>query len=232
MSPTDAVRARSVLAVVPQRNNLDRSLSIRQNLLFHAAYHRVPAAERTRRADELLEMFGLADRAADKVDSALRRAGAAGHDRPGDDAHPPGALPGRAHDRPRSGRAAVRVGPDPRPARPGRDGRDHHPRHGRGDRARRAGGDHGSRPPAGARHAGGAHAQPARQDHARDRDGGSRRLARRRSAGARRAGRRRAAGAAREQRRPRAPVRHRRGAHDGRARWRRRCTPTASRFRT
>jgi ABC-2 type transport system ATP-binding protein len=65
---TDAVRARSVLAVVPQRNNLDRSLSIRQNLLFHAAYHRVPPAERTRRADELLEMFGLADRAADKVD--------------------------------------------------------------------------------------------------------------------------------------------------------------------
>jgi ABC-2 type transport system ATP-binding protein len=64
----DGVRARSVLAVVPQRTNLDRSLSIRQNLLFHAAYHRVPAAERNRRADELLEMFGLTDRAADKVD--------------------------------------------------------------------------------------------------------------------------------------------------------------------
>jgi ABC-2 type transport system ATP-binding protein len=65
---TDAVRARSMLAVVPQRNNLDRSLSIRQNLIFHAAYHRVPAAERNRRADELLELFGLTDRAADKVD--------------------------------------------------------------------------------------------------------------------------------------------------------------------
>ena len=57
-----------MLAVVPQRNNLDRSLSIRQNLIFHAAYHRVPAAERNRRADELLELFGLTDRAADKVD--------------------------------------------------------------------------------------------------------------------------------------------------------------------
>ena len=33
----DPVRARSLVAVVPQRNNLDRSLSIRQNLLFHAA---------------------------------------------------------------------------------------------------------------------------------------------------------------------------------------------------
>ena len=57
-----------MLAVVPQRNNLDRSLSIRQNLIFHAAYHRVPAAERNRRADELLELFGLTDRANDKVD--------------------------------------------------------------------------------------------------------------------------------------------------------------------
>jgi ABC-2 type transport system ATP-binding protein len=65
---TDAVRARSMLAVVPQRNNLDRSLSIRQNLTFHAAYHRVAAADRNRRADELLELFGLTDRANDKVD--------------------------------------------------------------------------------------------------------------------------------------------------------------------
>jgi ABC-2 type transport system ATP-binding protein len=65
---TDPVRARRLVAVVPQRNNLDRSLSIRQNLLFHAAYHGVPAAERTRRADALLEEFGLADRANDKPD--------------------------------------------------------------------------------------------------------------------------------------------------------------------
>jgi ABC-2 type transport system ATP-binding protein len=64
----DPVRARSLVAVVPQRNNLDRSLSIRQNLLFHAAYHGVPAAERARRADELLEEFGLAERADDKPD--------------------------------------------------------------------------------------------------------------------------------------------------------------------
>ena len=64
----DPVRARRLVAVVPQRNNLDRSLSIRQNLLFHAAYHGVPAAERARRANELLEEFGLGDRADDKPD--------------------------------------------------------------------------------------------------------------------------------------------------------------------
>ena len=64
----DPVRARTQLAVVPQRTNLDRSLSIRQNLIFHAAYHRVPSAERNRRADELLELFGLRERGDDKPD--------------------------------------------------------------------------------------------------------------------------------------------------------------------
>ena len=57
---------RSLLGVVPQRNNLDRSLSVRQNLLFHAAYHGVPKAVRIRRADALLEQFALTDRANDK----------------------------------------------------------------------------------------------------------------------------------------------------------------------
>ncbi len=64
----DPVRARSQLAVVPQRNNLDRSLSIRRNLLFHAAYHGVPRTEAHERADALLEEFGLAERAGDKPD--------------------------------------------------------------------------------------------------------------------------------------------------------------------
>ncbi|PZS04099.1 MAG: bacteriocin ABC transporter ATP-binding protein, partial [Pseudonocardiales bacterium] len=62
----DPVGARGKLAVVPQRNNLDRSISIRQNLLFHAAYHGVPPRDREPRATALLEEFGLADRAKDK----------------------------------------------------------------------------------------------------------------------------------------------------------------------
>jgi ABC-2 type transport system ATP-binding protein len=53
---------------VSQQNNLDRSLTIRQNLLFHAAYHGVPSAERRRRADELIAQFGLGDRANDRID--------------------------------------------------------------------------------------------------------------------------------------------------------------------
>jgi ABC-2 type transport system ATP-binding protein len=61
-------RARQLLAVVPQRSNLDRSLTIRQNLLFHATYHGVKRADRLRRADEILERMGLASRANDRVD--------------------------------------------------------------------------------------------------------------------------------------------------------------------
>ena len=65
---TDPVGARRALAVVPQRSNLDRSLTAKRNLLFHAAYFGVPESERNARANQLLEEFGLADRADDKVD--------------------------------------------------------------------------------------------------------------------------------------------------------------------
>ncbi len=64
----DPVQARAQLAVVPQRSNLDRSVSIRHNLIFHAAYHGVPSQERAARADELLEQFGLLERATSKPD--------------------------------------------------------------------------------------------------------------------------------------------------------------------
>jgi ABC-2 type transport system ATP-binding protein len=64
----EPVAARSKLAVVPQRSNLDRAISIRDNLTFHAAYHGVPKAEAARRADELLEQFGLLERAKVKPD--------------------------------------------------------------------------------------------------------------------------------------------------------------------
>jgi len=62
------VQARAQLAVVPQHSNLDRSISIRDNLIFHAAYHGVPAREREQRADALLDQFGLLGRAKDKPD--------------------------------------------------------------------------------------------------------------------------------------------------------------------
>jgi ABC-2 type transport system ATP-binding protein len=65
----DPVAARARLSVVPQRSNLDRSLTARQNLVFHAAYHGVGRTERNRRADALLASLGLGDRGGDKVDN-------------------------------------------------------------------------------------------------------------------------------------------------------------------
>jgi ABC-2 type transport system ATP-binding protein len=57
----EPARARALFAVVPQRNNLDRSLTLRQNLVFHASYHGIGRQVRNERADELLEQFGLTD---------------------------------------------------------------------------------------------------------------------------------------------------------------------------
>ncbi|WP_018333045.1 ABC transporter ATP-binding protein [Actinomycetospora chiangmaiensis] len=64
----DPVGARSVIGVVPQRPNLDRSLDAKGNLVWHAAYHGVPRARRGPLADELLERMGLSDKASTNPD--------------------------------------------------------------------------------------------------------------------------------------------------------------------
>ncbi|MDQ2979668.1 MAG: ABC transporter ATP-binding protein [Acidobacteriota bacterium] len=51
------------IGVVPQRTNLDFSLTAREILTFHGAYFGIPATERNTRAQTLLERFQLADRA-------------------------------------------------------------------------------------------------------------------------------------------------------------------------
>ena len=64
----DPVEARRMLAVVPQGSNLDRSLTPRQNLTFHAAYHGFGQVDRNARAATMLEEFGLDAQADIKVD--------------------------------------------------------------------------------------------------------------------------------------------------------------------
>ena len=61
--------ARAKIGVVAQHNNLDRSLTARENLLFHADYFGMASADAQKKADEYLEKFGLADRQNDYVRS-------------------------------------------------------------------------------------------------------------------------------------------------------------------
>jgi ABC-2 type transport system ATP-binding protein len=63
----DPVTVKRRIGVVPQVNNLDRSLTAKEILLFHAEYFGVPRHEREQHAGELLKRFELADRADEKV---------------------------------------------------------------------------------------------------------------------------------------------------------------------
>jgi lipooligosaccharide transport system ATP-binding protein len=59
---------RSRLGVVPQADNLDSELRVRENLLVYGRYFGIPHALVAKRADELLEFAQLADRAKSRID--------------------------------------------------------------------------------------------------------------------------------------------------------------------
>ena len=59
---------RSQLGVVPQQDNLDQELRVRDNLLVYGRYFGLPRAVVAERADALLEFAQLADRKKSKVD--------------------------------------------------------------------------------------------------------------------------------------------------------------------
>ena len=59
----ERVPVKRLIGVVPQRPNLDFSLTAREILTFHGAYFQVPPAERARRAADLLDRFKLTERA-------------------------------------------------------------------------------------------------------------------------------------------------------------------------
>ncbi|HYV24033.1 MAG TPA: ATP-binding cassette domain-containing protein [Pyrinomonadaceae bacterium] len=63
----DPVAVKRSIGVVPQVNNLDRSLTAREILVFHAEYFGVPRQKREHNANELLQRFELAERADEKV---------------------------------------------------------------------------------------------------------------------------------------------------------------------
>src|SRR5438034_7395000 len=63
----DPVAVKRRIGVVPQVNNLDRSLTAKEILLFHAEYFGVPKRERESQAQQLLDRFELTERADEKV---------------------------------------------------------------------------------------------------------------------------------------------------------------------
>jgi ABC-2 type transport system ATP-binding protein len=63
----DPVTVKHRIGVVPQVNNLDRSLTAKEILVFHAEYFGVSKQEREQHADDLLKRFELTERAGEKV---------------------------------------------------------------------------------------------------------------------------------------------------------------------
>jgi lipooligosaccharide transport system ATP-binding protein len=61
-----AIKAR--LGVVPQQDNLDNEITVRENLLMYARYFDIPRDVAARRADELLEFVQLSERASSEVE--------------------------------------------------------------------------------------------------------------------------------------------------------------------
>ena len=66
---TDASRVKSRIGVVPQTDNLDIELSVRENLEMYARYFDVPRAEAADRIDELLDFVQLTEKEASRVES-------------------------------------------------------------------------------------------------------------------------------------------------------------------
>ena len=58
----ESVRVKQRIGVVPQRPNADHSLSVRENLVFHASYFGVTVGAATVHAQQLLDYFGMGDR--------------------------------------------------------------------------------------------------------------------------------------------------------------------------
>lgn len=63
------VEVRRRIGVVPQRPNPDRSLTVLENLVFHARYFGFSTADAERQGRSLLERFGIADKAGAKPDA-------------------------------------------------------------------------------------------------------------------------------------------------------------------
>ncbi|WP_425059981.1 Linearmycin resistance ATP-binding protein LnrL [Sporomusa carbonis] len=65
--PDNDLEIKSTIGVVPQHLNLDIDLTARENLDLHGRLHHIPAGERNKRIDELLDYVELSERSKDMV---------------------------------------------------------------------------------------------------------------------------------------------------------------------
>jgi lipooligosaccharide transport system ATP-binding protein len=66
---THASQIKARLGVVPQQDNLDIELTLRENLLMYARYFDIPRATAVARAEELLQFVQLSERAGSQVEA-------------------------------------------------------------------------------------------------------------------------------------------------------------------
>ena len=67
--PARSKQARAVMGVVPQQDNLDGELTVRQNLEVFATLYRIPATRRAEAVDRALALAALADRQGTKAEN-------------------------------------------------------------------------------------------------------------------------------------------------------------------
>jgi ABC-2 type transport system ATP-binding protein len=72
----EAEKVKKVIGVVQQHLSLDRDLTVRENMEFHARLHRIGSSERKRRIDELLgyvELTECADKMVDTLSGGMKK---------------------------------------------------------------------------------------------------------------------------------------------------------------
>lgn len=65
---SDERKIRAIIGVVPQENNLDPDLNVRENLVVYSRYFRIPKVEAEQRVDELLDFIRLGGKKSAKVE--------------------------------------------------------------------------------------------------------------------------------------------------------------------
>jgi ABC-2 type transport system ATP-binding protein len=74
--PSPSLQARRLIGVAEQEPNLDRFLTVREALLYHGGYFGLTRMEASRRAEEMIDVFDLRDKAdvrAPKLSGGMRR---------------------------------------------------------------------------------------------------------------------------------------------------------------